>query len=144
MLEGLQDSADMLTFSEDNNTLAAVSWDETIRIWDVVSGAVVRCKSAPCGELFHFAHIPEQNAWLVVDRKHGLRIFGQSQAMDRITSLPKRSTVTAVGSCRKTGVLAIARTSGHVELWRTARKSETRRTGHSFAMKFTRCCVAER
>ena len=42
MLEGHTGSVDSVSFSPDGSTLASGSWDDTVRLWDVVTGSEIR------------------------------------------------------------------------------------------------------
>ena len=117
-LEGRSAPADKLAFSDDGSLLASTSWDETLRIWVLSPAQERRCVTAPCQELFHLGYISLAKVWLVADRKHGFRIFGREQDHDIQIPLPKRTTVTALGTSRIGGRVAIGRVNGRIEIWR--------------------------
>lgn len=117
ILEGHSDAADKLAFSEDGSLLASTSWDDTFRIWDLASAQERRCINAPCQELFHLGFVSPSQVWLLADRKHGFRIFGLGPDDDSQAPLPTRGTITALGTSRVGGLLAIGRVNGRIEIW---------------------------
>jgi len=118
-LEGHCDQVDLIAFSSDGTLIASAGLDDTLRIWNVTTGEIVRHIDVSCEEPFHFTYLDEWNGWLLVDRKHGLRVFGIDGEDDHSALLPDSDTVNAVASSSQGSVLIIGREDGIVYVWRT-------------------------
>ena len=119
-LDGHAGIVDLLAFSSDGSLLASAGHDETVRIWDIATGKIVRQIDVEVEDHFHFTYLAERCGWLLVDRKHGLRVFGIRAEDDCDAILPQSRTINAVGSGAEGGVLIIGREDGIVYLGRTA------------------------
>lgn len=119
-LDGHRGIVDLIAFSGDSKLLASAGLDGTLRIWNVTTGEILRQLDIPCEEPFHFTYLAERNGWLLIDRKHGLRVYGIHIEDDCDALLPESNTINAVGSSAQGSVLTIGREDGVIYLWRTA------------------------
>lgn len=129
ILEGHRELVDLIAFSSDGKLLASVGLDSTLRIWNVATGEILRQIDVPCKEHFHFTYLAERNGWLLVDRQHGLRVYGIHVEDDCSALLSEGDTVNAVASGAQGSVLTIGREDGVIYVWRTVDLLRDDRTG---------------
>jgi hypothetical protein len=101
-LVGHSDEIVHLAFANDGVTLGSVSRDRSLRFWDSEDGIQISEVDIQSETPIAFQHLDTSQEWLLIDREHGLRVFGTDGRVRYTFDLPEPETVTAAACCCQT------------------------------------------